>query len=108
MRVPADHLVPGTGGDVLEVEAPVRRRQSGVQHDLVEHVAEFLAQFLVVTGVDRVDELVRLLDGVARERGVGLRAVPHAPALGSEQAVDDFDEVRDGGHGAMLARRPLR
>lgn len=69
-----------------------------MQDHLVEQVAEFLADVVRVAVVDGVDEFVRLLDGVARERGVGLRPVPHAPAVLGEQAVDDGHEVRYGGH----------
>ncbi len=56
-------------------------------------------QLRVVPGLDRVDELVALLDEVLHERLVGLLAVPRAPAGRSQtlQHGDEFFELRMGG-----------
>ena len=98
VRVPPGHLVADPAATSSRSNVPRAGGDPRVQDHLVEHVAEFLADVVRVAVVDGVDEFVGLLDGVARERGVGLRPVPHAPAVLGEQAVDDGHEVRYGGH----------
>ena len=50
-----------------------------VERHLQQQVAELVADRVVVVGVDRLEQLVRLLEEVPRERAMGLLAVPRAP-----------------------------
>ncbi len=79
VRVTPDQLLDDPLGDVVDVPCTVVGRELRVERDLEQDVAELLAQPLTVVGVDRVEDLVRLLQQVAGEGGVGLLPVPRAP-----------------------------
>ena len=66
MRVAAQHLVPQPGRDVVDVELTGLGRDRGVQVDLEQYVAELLTQVRGVTGLDRLEGLVGLLERGAR------------------------------------------
>ena len=67
------------------VNAPRLLGDHRVEVDLQQQVAELLAQVLAsVAGVDRLEGLVGLLEQVARQRPVGLLALPRA--LGAQPA----------------------
>ena len=70
-----------------------------MEDDLEQDVAQFLAQFVAVALLDRLDEFVRLLDAVFREALVGLLGGPGA--LGAD-AVHDLDEVEEAGAGQVV------
>ena len=63
-----------------------------VEHHLQQQVAELLAQARAVVGLDRLGELVRLLERVRHERLVRLLGVPRAAARRA-QAVHDAHEL---------------
>jgi hypothetical protein len=78
VRVTANHL----GGDPLD---DVARREGAVfagelrqEHDLEEEIAQLFAQRGKVGAVERVHDLVALLDQEPPQRRVGLLAVPRA------------------------------
>ena len=64
----------------------------GVEDHLEQDVAELLAKVAPVADLDRLDQLVRLLDQVADERLVRLLRVPRT-ATGRAQTVHHRDEV---------------
>ena len=86
---------------VGEVEYAGLRRELRVEHDLQQQVAELLGEVGRRAGIERVVDLVRLLEQMLAERGVGLLAIPRA-AVGSAQAV------RDPGHRPRPAEGELR
>ncbi len=96
MRVPPDELGGEGLRDVVEVEGVrlVLLREAGVEDDLQQDVPELLAQAGAVVGLDRLGELVRLLEHERHEALVGLLRVPGAAARGP-QPVHDRDEAPD-------------
>src|SRR5581483_6681527 len=80
MRVPADQLRDDPARDVVDVPRAVVGGHLGVERDLEQQVAELLAKAIPVVGVDRVEDLVGLLEQMAGEGPVRLLAVPGASA----------------------------
>jgi hypothetical protein len=88
-----------------------------VEHHLQQQVAEFLAEVVGVVLVDRVEQLIGLLDQVPGEGGVGLLQVPRAAAratqarLGHHQVEQGrafrFAQRVDGLHFDVLAGGPV-
>src|SRR5262245_45589525 len=94
MRMPADELLADRLRDGVEIEAAFRPSDIGVEDHLQQEVAEFLAQIRVVTGIDRGDDLVSLLQESGAKRGVSLFMVPRAAPGGAEHA-DNFAKAVD-------------
>jgi hypothetical protein len=61
-----------------------------VEEDLEEEIAEFLCEFDVVGGIERVEDFVGFFDEIGAEGGVRLFAVPGA-AAGRAEALHDGD-----------------
>ena len=89
---PVRDVVDGESGAVVALG-----RDPRVEHDLQQDVPQFLAQRLLVTGLQRLQGLVRLLEQVRRERGVGLPGIPRAL---HPQPVHGRDQVDEGAHRA--------
>jgi hypothetical protein len=93
----------GAGGQLLgdgvahgsEVELPFLAGDAGLEDDLEEQIAELLAVVDGVPRLDRLDDLVCLLEKIGRERPQGLLAVPRAPS-GIAELVHDVEEPPDG------------
>ena len=66
------------GLDVGQVEDTGLGRQLGVEDDLEQQVAELLGELRRGAGLERVVDLVGLLEQVAAQAQVGLLAVPRA------------------------------
>ena len=96
VRVASFHLVGDRRGNVGEGEMPGVGGDLRMEDDLEQQIAEFFAQVGDVVAGHRVGDLVRLLDGVRRDRREGLDAVPVAPA-GPAQPRHGGDEARHGG-----------
>ena len=92
MRVAVDELLDEALRDVVDVPTAVVGGHLRVEHDLEQHVAELVAHRVVVAGVDRLEQLVRLLEQVTRERLMRLLGVPRAPA-GAAQPRHHAHEV---------------
>jgi hypothetical protein len=114
VRVSPDHLRGHVRGDVLDVErlAAARRGDVRVEDHLVQNIAEFFDELVSTAALDRVDELVGLLDEVLHERFVGLFGVPGAPS-GRPEAREYGDELvelrmRLVGHAFNPAPSPRR
>ena len=81
VRVSTDKLVDDVARDVVESQGScVLGGHPRVEHDLEEDVAELLGELGPVAGSDRLDRLVRLLEEVGQQRGMGPRGVPGAAA----------------------------
>ena len=96
VRVAMNELLDDAGDDVVDGERALLAAELGLEHDLEEQVAELLADRLAVAGVDGVDDLAGLLEGVFPERFERLLAVPRA-AVGGEEPAHDADEARQRG-----------
>ena len=101
VRVAADDLRGERGLDVGQVEDAFLGGELGVQDDLQQQVAELAGQLGGRAALERVVDLVRLLEQVVAQRGVGLLAVPRT-------AVRLAQPVADPGHRPRSRRRPPR
>ena len=86
------HLLRDPAGHVVEGELAGLLRDHGVEVDLEQQVAELLAQVLAVAGVDRLERLGRLLLEVARQRPVGLLALPGAVAAQPPHVGEEVEQ----------------
>ena len=82
-------LVADRGDDIGEREIPGLVRDLRVERDLQQQVAEFVAQVRMIAAVDRIDDLVGLLDRARRNRLERLLDIPRAAMLAVAQAADD-------------------
>jgi hypothetical protein len=79
VRVPADQLGDQILRHVVDVETGITLRgHPRVEQHLQQHVAELLANGGPIAVLDRLVELVALLDQVRQQRLVGLLGVPRA------------------------------
>jgi hypothetical protein len=77
-----------------EIEPSVLGGDLCVEHDLHQHIPEFLRQRVEVAAVDRFDGFVGFLDQMRAQRAVRLRSVPRA-ALRRPQDVHDAYMLTD-------------
>ena len=68
------------------------RRNLRMQHDLHEHVAEFLAQMRHVVRLDAIERLVGFLDHILADALMRLLAIPRA-AIGLTQTPDGLHQM---------------
>ena len=87
--------------DVVDVPALVLGCHLGVEDHLQEQVTELVPGRVGVAAVDRVEQLVRFLQEMTRERLVGLLSVPRAPVRPA-QACHHLHEVQESA--ALLGR----
>ena len=78
MRMAADHLLRDRLDDAAEVEGARFLGDARVKDDLQQKIAQLLAQIDKIVALDRVGDLVGLLDRIGRDRGEGLRKIPAA------------------------------
>ena len=101
MRVTAHHLVDEAAQEGGHGEFADLLGQARVKDDLEQEVAELFLERAWVTGLDRLEDLVGLLEQKGLQGGPGLLAVPRAPA-GTAQAghhVEESVEENTGGLG---------
>src|SRR5437016_877553 len=65
-----------------------------MQDDLQQQISQLGAKLLGIATLDRLDDLVSLLDDVRRERPVRLLAIPRAAAR-TAQPRDDLDQASE-------------
>ena len=98
--------------NVIEREMPGLVRQSAVEHDLEQQIAEFFLQLRHVAIGNRLGNLIGFLDGVRRDRREILRQVPGAAAVRVAQPRHDGGKAGQGGgrrgkaHQKQVARPP--
>jgi hypothetical protein len=100
MRMPAHDLGRDGRLDVGQVEDTGLGRELGVEHDLQEQVAELAGQRRSGPGLQRVVDLVGLLEQVLAQGLVGLFSVPRA-AVGRAQPGADGGHRPWPGHGHL-------
>ena len=88
--VAEDHFVGDGARHICDGEFPVLAGDLGVQHDLQEHVAQFVVEGVHILAVDGVHGLISLLDEVGAQRRVRLLAVPGTAA----RRAEDVDDAR--------------
>ncbi len=96
VRVAPDDLRGDGGLDVGEVEDAGLGRELGVQDDLEPQVAELAGELGRRARLERVVHLVRLLEQVLAQRGVGLLLVPRAAVGGTQPGADRGHRPRAG------------
>ena len=79
VRMAVHELLDEALRDVVDVPPTVVGGHLRMEHDLQQHVAELVAHRVVVAGVDRLEQLVGLLEQVPREALMGLLGVPGTP-----------------------------
>jgi hypothetical protein len=89
-----DQLPDQSVGDVVDVPSAFVGRDLGVESDLQQEIAELVTHGSVVIGVDRRQELVGLLQEMAREGAVRLLAIPRA-SIGFPQPRLDLHQVEE-------------
>jgi hypothetical protein len=99
----ADHFVANGRDHVGEGEGTLLLGHARMEHDLQQQVAQLVSQFAHVAVLDRVGDLVRLLDGVGRDGGEVLFTVPGTAAIRVAELRHDGEEVVDV---ASLVYRP--
>ena len=78
MRMPPDQLLGDRLHHVAEIERALLLGHAGVEHDLQQQVAQFVAQVVEIAALDRVGDLVGFLDRVGRDGREVLLQVPRA------------------------------
>ena len=97
--MPAHQLGDDPVGDIVDrVAVSPLGGDPRVEHHLQQHVAEFVAEGVLVTGLEGVQRLVRLLEQVRREGRMGLPGVPGALRA---QLVHGRDQVDQPGAGQV-------
>ena len=91
VRMAVDELLDEPSGDVVDVPAALVGGDLRMEDHLEQHVAELVADRGVVARVDRLDQLVRLLQQVPGEGAVGLLGVPRTPARAAEPRHDPHE-----------------
>ena len=102
MRVAAHQLGDDAARDVVDAELALGEAQLRLEDDLQQQVAQLFAVIVDVSGRQRVDHLVGLLDQVGHQRRQGLLAIPGA-SVGREQPLHQTDQLAHLGAG-LLAR----
>ena len=88
MRMAVDQLFADTVRHVADVEHAFFLFHLGVEHDLQQHVAELFFQMLGVLLVDRLADLIGLLNEVAADGLVILLPIPHAAVRRTQDLHD--------------------
>ena len=107
MRVAADDLGGDRGLDVGQVEDARLGRQLRVQDDLEPQVAELAGERRRGPRLERVVDLVGLLEEVLAERGMGLLAIPRAAVRLAQPGGDPGHRPRPGQGGLGRDRRQV-
>ena len=93
VRVAADEFGGDRLDDAAEIEQSRLLGHAGVEDDLQQKVAEFLAKVLGLAALDRVGDLVGFLDRIGGDRGEGLLDVPGTAGLRVAQRGHDLDQA---------------
>jgi competence protein ComEC len=94
VRMAANELAGNRPQDIADREVPLLGGNLREEDGLEEHVAQLLAQRTGIAAVERVKQLVGLLEHEGAERLERLLAVPRA-AVGAAQRAHHLDESRE-------------
>ena len=82
-------LVGDRGGYIIERKQSGFLRHARVEYDLKQKIPEFAAQVVHITTRYRVSHFIGLFDGVRRDRGEVLLAIPFTTAHRIAQLLHD-------------------
>ena len=107
MGVAAYHLV-GDGRDhVAEIEQAGFLGHTGVKHHLEQQIAQLARQCFEVAILDHGGDLIGFLDGIGRDGGEALGAVPRA-AAGPAQPRHNLQQGGDVAGGLGLVHASIK
>ena len=92
VRMTVDQLLGEPFGDVVHVPAALICSHLRMEHDLQQQVAQLVTDRVVVVGIDRLQQFVRLFEQVQGQCLVRLLSVPWTTA-GTAEARHDPDQV---------------
>src|ERR1043166_2161002 len=96
VRVAADELLDDVPGDFFKIKRAAFARELAMEDDLQEQVAKFLQHFVIVSGLDGVNQFVNLLDGMEAQAHMILLPVPRTTRRRA-QPGHDAQKVFDRG-----------
>lgn len=98
MGVAPDQLGDDPFDNVIDPPGVLRvfLRYPSVEDDLEQQIAKLFAQAGSITGLDRLDRFIGLLDEVLDEALMGLPCIPRSPAR-RPQAIHHLDEGKECG-----------
>ena len=76
VRVPMNHLGRDAIDDREDVEPPLVLSDLGIQHHLEQQIAQLLRDRLVIMGVNRLQQFIRLLQRERLNRPQRLHPIP--------------------------------
>ena len=92
MGVTPDQLLRDGLDHVAEIEGALFLRHAGVEHDLQQQVAQFLAQIRKIVARDGVGDLVGFFERVGRDGLEVLLEIPRTAGAGRAQRRHDLDQ----------------
>src|SRR5262249_13620328 len=81
--------------DVGKVEGPLLLRHAGMEDDLQQEIAQFIAQVIEIASRNGIGDLVSLLDGIGGDRLEGLLQVQRTAAAARARRRHDFEQPGD-------------
>ena len=88
VRMPADQLVGDRLDRIGDREASLLLADLRQEHRLEQEVAELVLERVVIAAIERVEQLVGLLQHERPQRLQRLLAIPRAAVLGAQRAHD--------------------
>ena len=102
VRMPADHFLADSPRHVLEGEGARLLGHARVKHHLQQEVAQLVAQGVEVVLRDRLDNLVRLFDGIGSDAGEGLFPIPGTARVRMAQRRHDLKQFLGFTHKRLI------
>ena len=95
MRMPPDHYRGDALDDITKRKRAFLLGQAGMIDDLQQQIPKLLLKIAAVTALDRIGDLIGLLDRIVRDGFEGLFDIPRSAADRRAQRRHDFDEAGD-------------
>ena len=101
--VTTNHFLVNFADDVVDGETAFFTGDLRMEEHLEKEITEFIGEFNIVGGIERVENFVSFFDEIGAKGGVGLLAVPRAATRGAETSHDG-NEFGESGTGVGDAR----
>ena len=92
----AHELLVDSARDGRKIKPAALLRHASMEYHLEQQVSELVAQLGRICALDRVRDLISLLDRIRGDRGEGLLPVPWATALRVAQTGHELQQRGDG------------
>jgi hypothetical protein len=92
MRMAAQELFRNGLDHAAEIERALLLGHAGMEHDLEQEVAEFLAQVVKIAAGNRVGDFVGLFQRIGRDGREILLEIPRAPCVRGTQRRHDLEK----------------